>query len=189
MLQWIQNIDNNLIGFIQSSLHTPLLDQIMPLISLIGNLGTVWVVIAVIFLFIPRYRKFGIMVICAVLFTTLTGEVVIKQLVQRIRPCNLNSFVPMLIPRPLGFSFPSGHTSSSFAATMILWKANKKFGAFALMLAVLIAFSRMYLYVHFPTDILAGIALGLLCGLAAIYIVSAIYKKKWPPHPHRHLKQ
>ncbi len=188
MLQCIQNMDNNLLGFIQTNLHNPLFDKIMPLISAVGDAGTVWIVIAAIFLFIPRYRKYGLMVICGILLTAIIGEGVLKHLVQRARPCNLNPLVPMLIPRPSDFSFPSGHTSSSFAATIIIWKANKKFGVMALVLAVLIAFSRMYLYVHFPTDVLAGMALGLLCGLVAAYIVSVVYKKRLYPHQPKNIQ-
>lgn len=177
MLQWIQTIDNNILGFIQVNLHNPMLDKIMPLISMIGDVGAVWIAIAVAFLFFPKYRIYGIMIVFAVLLAALAGEVVLKHLVERIRPCNLNTLVPMLISRPTDFSFPSGHTSVSFAATIIIWKANRKFGIFALLLASLIAFSRLYLYVHYPTDILAGIALGLLCGATAIGVIHLIYKK------------
>ncbi|MDF2632775.1 MAG: hypothetical protein K0Q85_1371 [Caproiciproducens sp.] len=172
MIQWIQNVDNNLLGFIQANLHNPVFDKIMPFISMIGNVGAVWIAIAIVFLLIPGYRKYGIMIVCGVLLTALTGEVILKNLVERVRPCNVNTLVPMLIARPTDFSFPSGHTSSSFAATVVIWKANRKFGVIALLLAFLIAFSRLYLYVHYPSDILTGMVLGLICGTAAIYIVS-----------------
>ncbi len=168
MLQWIQNLDNQSVSFIQAHLHGPVLDKLMPFISRIGNLGAIWLAIAVIFLLIPKYRKHGIMIVLGVLLAALTGELVLKHLVQRVRPCNVNSLVPMLIARPADFSFPSGHTSASFAATVVMWKANKKLGIAALLLAVLIAFSRLYLFVHYPTDILAGAALGLACGMIAV---------------------
>ncbi len=172
MLQWIQNIDNHWLNFIQTNLHNPILDKLIPFISMIGNVGAVWLAIAVIFLLFPRYRRYGVMIVCGVLLAALAGEVVLKHLVERVRPCNVNTAVPMLIARPSDFSFPSGHTSASFAATVAIWKANKKFGIIALLFAFVMAFSRLYLYVHYPSDILAGMILGLVCGTAAIYIVS-----------------
>lgn len=178
MVQWIQSIDNNILGFVQANLHNVILDKILPFISMIGNDGAIWVAIAAVFLSISKYKKYGIMIVVAVLLSALSGEVVLKPLLARVRPCNLNTFVPMLIPRPADYSFPSGHTSASFAATFIIWKANRNFGVFALLLAFFIAFSRLYLYVHYPTDILAGMVLGLLCGAAAIGVINTIYKKK-----------
>jgi len=177
MLQWIQNTDNILLNFIQFHFHSPILDKALPFISMIGNLGAVWLVIAAILLCIPRYRKYGIMIVLAILLAALTGEAILKPMFARIRPCNLNIYVPMLIQRPTDFSFPSGHTSASFAATSIIWKANKKFGVLALLFALLMGFSRLYLYVHYPTDILAGLILGLLCGATIIYIVGTISRK------------
>lgn len=175
---WIQMIDNNILDFIQANLHNSILDKIFPLISMIGDVGAVWIAIAIVFLFIPKYRMYGIMIVLAVLLTALTGEVVLKPLIERVRPCNFNTLVPMLISRPTDYSFPSGHTSASFAATIIIWKTNRKFGTFAALLAFFIAFSRLYLYVHYPTDILAGMTLGLLCGAAAIGVIHFIYKNK-----------
>jgi undecaprenyl-diphosphatase len=178
MLQWIQNIDNNFLEFIQTYLHSPVLDKTMPFISMLGNVGAVWIAIAVAFLLISRYRKYGIIMIGALLVSALLGEVVLKQLVERVRPCNQNTLVPMLIARPRDFSFPSGHTSSSFAAASVIWKANRKFGMMAYLLALLIAFSRLYLYVHYPSDILAGMVLGLTCGALSIAAAQWIYRKR-----------
>jgi len=176
----IQNLDNNILAYIQANLHNILFDKMMPLISRIGDISAIWLLIAGVFLLIPRYRKYGIMIVIAALLAAFIGEVVLKNLVERVRPCNLNTLFPMLIPRPTDFSFPSGHTSASFAATVIIWKANRKFGVLALLLAFLIAFSRLYLYVHYPTDILAGMVLGLLCGLASIALINFFYKRKLP---------
>lgn len=94
----------------------------------------------------------------------IIGEVVLKNTVCRVRPCNLVE-IEMIIPKPSSFSFPSGHTCSSFAASTVLMKLDKKFGIPALVLAIIIGFSRLYNYVHFPTDVLAGAVLGVICGL------------------------
>jgi undecaprenyl-diphosphatase len=178
MLIWIQNVDNNIIGFVQTNLHNSIFDVMMPLFSFIGNNGAVWLIIAVIFLFFPKYRKYGIMIALGLFLTDLIGEVTLKPLIARVRPCNLNTNVLMLISRPVDFSFPSGHTSTSFSATIVIWRSNRKFGVFALLLAMLIAFSRLYLYVHYPTDLLAGAVLGMFCGAAAMGLIDLIIRKE-----------
>lgn len=101
---------------------------------------------------------------------TILGEGILKHIVGRLRPSNeiLNS--SGLISKPLSYSFPSGHTASAFAAAGILAKYFKKYSALIFTLAVLIAFSRLYLYVHYPTDVLAGLFLGLICCKGTIYI-------------------
>jgi undecaprenyl-diphosphatase len=89
----------------------------------------------------------------------------------RIRPCDINTAISLLISRPLDYSFPSGHTMSSFAAAMVLFLTNKKIGIPALILAAFISLSRLYLYVHFPTDVLAGAVLGILFAHLSIKII------------------
>ncbi len=179
-MQWIQSFDNIVLQFIQSHMTNPILDKISPFVSTIGNLGAIWLLIAGLLFFIPRYRKYGIMIVLAILLAALTGEVILKPLIARIRPCNVNPGIPLLIPRPMDFSFPSGHTSASFAATSIIWKANKKLGLPALLFALLMGFTRLYLYVHYPSDILAGLILGLLCGITVLCIIKITSNKISP---------
>ena len=101
----------------------------------------------------------------------------IKPLVGRIRPYDINTAVGLLIPRPTDFSFPSGHTGASFAAAAALEDSNYRLRIPAWVLAVLIAFSRLYLYVHYPTDVLAGAMLGILTGWTATEMVRLFGKK------------
>ena len=86
-----------------------------------------------------------------------------------------------LVARPHGWSFPSGHTSSAFAAAFALWLQNRRLGVPALVLAGFIGFTRMYLYVHFPTDILGGVALGLALGACGSLLADKI-SNKWAKH-------
>jgi undecaprenyl-diphosphatase len=95
--------------------------------------------------------------------------------VQRIRPSADIPEINMLIAKPLSYSFPSGHAASSFAVAGVLSKYFKKYAPEFLGLASLIAFSRLYLYVHYPTDVLAGIILGLICSRIIIYIFNKMF--------------
>ena len=94
----------------------------------------------------------------------LMGNVCLKNLIARPRPCWLDSSVRLLIADPTDYSFPSGHTLSSVIGATILTKTDRRFGYAAIPLAVLLAFSRLYLFVHFPSDVLAGAVLGLVIG-------------------------
>ena len=113
----------------------------------------------------------------SLLVTFLIGEIGLKNLIMRERPLVADPTVQQLIPPPSGSSFPSGHTASSFTAAWILWKADRKFGAAGLALAVCIGFSRLYLFVHYPTDVLGGAVLGIACA-QGIYLLAKRYMRK-----------
>ena len=106
----------------------------------------------------------------------LIGNVALKNWVARPRPCWLDPNVPLLIDLPKDYSFPSGHTLASVIAAAALTRANRKFGWIAMPLAALIAFSRLYLFVHFPSDVLASVALGLAIGRGVNALARRIHK-------------
>ena len=120
-------------------------------------------------LFFKKYRRYGIALLLALCCGALVGNVCLKPLVGRARPCWLED-VPLLIAMPRDYSFPSGHTLSSVIGTYVLCAADRKFTWIAVPLAALIAFSRLYLFVHFPTDVLAAVVLGLLIGATAVAV-------------------
>ena len=154
--------DLNFLIWIQQNLRSALLDGAMVFVSTIGNAGMVWLAASVALICTRRYRKYGLVLVGALALGYLAGDVLIKNLVCRPRPFTEVGGLELLIPPPASFSFPSGHTLSSFAAATVLFAANRRFGAAAYLLAALIAFSRMYLFVHYPTDVLVG----LICGIA-----------------------
>ncbi|WP_313294609.1 phosphatase PAP2 family protein [Faecalispora jeddahensis] len=162
----IQRIDNTAFNFIHNNLRFPVFDKIMPVVSWIGNNGVCWIATALLFLVSKKYRAAGIVMIGALAFCALIGNFVLKPLTTRIRPCNIHTEVTLLIPRPSDFSFPSGHTASSFAAATVIYMTNTRLGTLGFVLATLIAFSRIYLYVHYLSDIVAGIIMGI--GLACV---------------------
>ena len=149
----------------------------MPVITSVGNGGIIWILIALIFIAVKKYRIAGISMLAALLINLLISNVILKQLIARVRPCDINTAVELLIPRPTDYSFPSGHTSSSFAAAIIIFCRNKRIGIFALVLASVLAFSRLYLYVHYPSDVIAGIIIGITAGLVTRILVIKIADK------------
>lgn len=150
------------LDFIQQNFRSGFGDSLMVFMSTIGNAGILWIVAAVIMLCTKKYRRSGLILTAGLLLGLIFGNIILKNVIARPRPCWINDEVAIIIPRPSDFSFPSGHTLASFVSAFILLKTNRRIGFIALAAAILIAFSRMYLYVHFPTDILGGIALAFL---------------------------
>lgn len=164
------------------SLHNPITDPIMYAVTCLGNAGIIWIIIAVLMLFVlpKRYRKVGLTVTIALILSLIMCNGVMKNLYQRVRPFNADTSFENLynvFASIHDWSFPSGHTSASFAAAVaiVLWR--RKEGIAALVLAVLISLSRLYLTVHYPTDVLASLVLGSLYGVAAYFIVKWLFAR------------
>lgn len=160
------------------NLHNPVLDKIMVAITSLGNAGLIWIAIAVFLLFIKKTRKCGVLMLISMILGLIIGNGFLKNIIARDRPCWIDTSIPLLIPNPHDYSFPSGHTLASFEAAVMIFLHNKKWGAISLMLALVIAFSRMYLFVHFPTDILGGMILGTVISLVVYYSYEKIKNRK-----------
>jgi undecaprenyl-diphosphatase len=174
----LNSMDYNLLMQIHNLTQNSFLDSVMPYISAVGDLGAIWIVFSLILLANKKYRTVGIMCLAALLLTTTIGEGVLKNLLQRPRPFVQYPSIQILIPKPPSFSFPSGHTASSFAAAWILSRNLKKAALPAYILAVAIAFSRLYLMVHYPSDILGGVLLGTVCAICAELLMKKYWIKK-----------
>lgn len=167
-----------ILDFIQEHFKCAFLDMFMPLVTKLGDGGVFWIAVAVILLFTKKYRKTGIMMGVALLLGLLIGNCTLKPLVARTRPFDMDGVEIELLVKELGDkSFPSGHTLACFEAATVLMLNDKRFGIPALVIAVTVALSRLYLYVHYPTDVLCGAVLGTMFGFAAYFIVNFIYKK------------
>ena len=175
-----ERFDLPILEWIAANLHCAFLDALMPIITLFGDAGIFWIACAVVLLFIPKYRKIGMIMGAALIMGLLLCNITLKPLVARIRPydyqlLHFGKEIPLLVEGLHDFSFPSGHTIASFEAATALLINNRKLGIPAMILAVLIAFSRLYLYVHYPTDVLASIVLGVGIAFLANFLVNKGY--------------
>ena len=166
-----------ILDWIQANLRNPIMDLLMPAITTLGNSGLIWIILAGFLILMPKYRKVGVAVMAGLVLEVICCNLVLKPLVARIRPCDVNTAVSLLIPRPDDFSFPSGHTGASFAAVAALCTSRNRLWMPSLLLAALIAFSRLYLYVHYPTDVLAGVVIGTMTGWAGTKIAEILWRK------------
>ena len=158
-------------------LHNPILDTVMVAVTTLGDGGVFWIAVGVICLFFKKYRKMGLQVLIAMLITYIIGNLILKNMFARLRPCDIDTTITMLISRPHGHSFPSGHSMNGMVAALTLFLNNKKIGIPALILATLIGFSRMYLFVHFPTDVLGGFAVAAVVAIMVDYLFRKFYTK------------
>lgn len=160
------SFDLPILDWIQANLKNGFLNEVMPIITMFGDGGIFWIACAVILLCIPKTRKTGLGMAFALIMGLIVCNITLKPLVGRIRPYDfqeqLGVVIPLLTERMHDFSFPSGHTIASFEAATVLLINNKKLGIPAMILAVLIAFSRLYLYVHYPTDVIFSVFAGIL---------------------------
>ena len=149
-------------------LRTPLVDGLMVFITSLGDHGWFWILMGVLLFSFPRTRILGGCMLISIAAGFLLGNVMLKNIAARQRPCWLDPSVELLVAVPKDFSFPSGHSLVSFEGAVCIFLFNRKWGIPALMLAVLTAFSRLYLFVHFPTDVLVGIVMGTVIAWSVV---------------------
>ncbi|MBQ9842925.1 MAG: phosphatase PAP2 family protein [Oscillospiraceae bacterium] len=172
-----EHFDLPILDWIMANLWCPFLDAVMPVITVLGDAGIFWIALAAVFLLLPKHRKMGLSMGVALMMGLVICNMILKPVVGRIRPYDyqlefFQKTIPLLIERQHDFSFPSGHTIASFEAAVAMLICNKKLGIPAMILAVLIAFSRMYLYVHYPTDVIASVILGTGLAFLAVFLVN-----------------
>ena len=180
---WAEAFDLPILEWIQANIANPFLDFIMPWITLLGDAGIFWILCAIVLLFIPKYRKVGLGMGIAMAMGLLICNVIMKPIIQRPRPYDYQfehfaKEIILLIDAQHDFSFPSGHTIASFEACTVMMLGNKKLGIPATLLAIAIAFSRLYLYVHYPTDVIASVIRGTIFGIIGYAIAKKLPMKK-----------
>ena len=161
-------------------IHQEWLTEILRFFTTIGESGLVWIVIAIVLTCIPKTRKCGLTMIIAMAITYLVGNLFLKNVIARSRPCAVDTSVTLKIPFPSEYSFPSGHTCAAFAFAGAMCRGLERrwAKAAAVAAAVLMGFSRLYVGLHFPSDVLAGMCVGLLCSQGAWYLWSKVEKRR-----------
>lgn len=177
MLAVLSQMDGNILLWIQEYLRNDFLSSILIFITHLGDQGRIWIFLSLALLISPRTRKVGFMCICALLGSLLINNMILKNLVGRVRPYEVVEGLRLLIEKQHDWSFPSGHTASSFAAAVVIVRNLPKwFGIPLMILAVLIAFSRLYVGVHYPTDVLVGLISGTAIAVLTQFLMEHMHK-------------
>ncbi len=167
--------EHELLLWIQNTVRTDALTPVMKAITHLGDAGIFWILLTLVLLIIPKTRKAGLCSLCALLGSLVLNNFLLKNIVARTRPYEVIEGLELLVARAKDYSFPSGHSAASFAsATAVFRNVPKKYGAWALVLAALIAFSRLYIGIHYPTDVLAGTLDGILLGYFSVPVVDRL---------------
>ncbi len=175
------SFDLPILDWIQANLQSGFMDFIMPIITMFGDDGIFWIGFALVLLFFRKTRKTGLGMLIAMMLGLLVCNVTLKPLIGRIRPYDLKAemgvTVNLLIGAMHDFSFPSGHTIASFEASVVIFRNHKKSGIAAIILAIGIAFSRLYLYLHYPTDVIFSVFAGILFAIIGDILAGKIDNK------------
>ncbi|MBR5479887.1 MAG: phosphatase PAP2 family protein [Clostridia bacterium] len=165
MIEWLANLDLSVAEYFVNGTFPALLDKVMVFITSFGDAGALWIACGVIFLIFKKTRTCGVAMLLSLAITFLISQLVIKEIVGRPRPFVVVPGAELLVSIPHGSSFPSSHAATSFAAAASIFCFNKIHGAVALALALIIGFTRIYLYVHFLSDVVVGAVLGITIGI------------------------
>lgn len=164
---------------LRDAIGSDVLDTVMICITLLAEYGIFLIAVALIFIITKRYRRTGLMLGAALLCGVIICNLIIKNLVARTRPYLLDPTIYHLAPWQeylTDYSFPSGHTLACFEMVGVLMiTERKRFGWWSLLLGAAVGFTRIYLGVHYPTDVLGGAVLGLVCGFLGWLIGGRLY--------------
>lgn len=175
----METLELAVLDWIQLHLRCGFLDAVMPLVSWTCNHGELWILLTLVLLAQRRQRRRGLAVGCALVLDLAACNLLLKPLIGRLRPFAVGPAVELLVPPPLDPSFPSGHTAASFAAAFALRASGSPLWKPALAVAVVMGFSRMYLYVHWPSDVLGGAVLGAVLGWAGAKLADCLAERPW----------
>jgi undecaprenyl-diphosphatase len=172
-------LDGNILLWIQNNIRSEILNPIVKLITHIGDGGISVIALCIILLIIPKTRRLGLICSCSLAATFLLDNVILKNLIARTRPYEAVEGLTRIVSAQHDYSFPSGHAGATFSVAVPIYKENhRKIGVFAIVLAALVALSRLYVGVHYPTDIIAGTIVGTAFGLLSCFAFRKYDEKK-----------
>ena len=176
----IQSIDEAILLWIQNNLQTDFLSPFVTAFTNLGNAGKIWIFLGILLLFFPKTRRIGFYTLTALLFSLIITNLTLKPMIDRPRPyVTIDALAPLVISGDPN-SFPSGHTSAAFAAGIAWFMviANPWIRGLALAQAFLMGLSRLYVCVHYPTDVLIGALAGTIAALLAVLLLRTIEHRK-----------
>lgn len=178
MQSGLSELEIGILLWIQENFRFSFLNPIMQFITTLGDKGFFWILACILLVLFKKTRRIGVIAAVALALNTLIVNVILKTQIMRVRPFVLEEGLSLITRLPKDSSFPSGHTSASFATAVIMFKGLPRYaGIPALVLAFLIGFSRLYVGAHFPTDVLAGAVIGTTVALAVWwYFKKYVYK-------------
>lgn len=177
----IQQFDASLLLSIQEHVRSGFLTSIMIFFSTIGSSGLIWITAAAVMLVFKKTRYGGIVLLLCLSLSWVINDGILKPLIHRARPYETLQGLQVLIPLRHDFSFPSGHTTTAFASAFAITRALGKRWSWVYAVAALIAFSRIYLGMHNPTDVLGGMVFGTLCAVAISALADRYIKPRFIP--------
>lgn len=171
-MDWILQIDGEILLWIQNNLRKEFLNPLVMFITSLGNAGVFWLALCILFLFLPKYKKIGLQGLLAILIGFIITNLWLKNVTARVRPYEMIDGLYLIGKKANDFSFPSGHSTCSMAASVVLFtKLPRRQGIFALALGLMICASRLYIGIHYPTDVLAGMLIGTMSAFLAMRIL------------------
>lgn len=172
MISWITQLDLNILYYVQDNMRSEVLNGVVRVFTSLGNYGLIWILFTLALFIYSDTRKVGIMCAVALILDLIICNGILKNVIARTRPYDAFENIRCIMPPQSDYSFPSGHTASSFAAVVpvIINKNTRKLGIAALVVAIFMAVSRIYVCVHYPSDVVGGIIVGLFCGAASCKI-------------------
>lgn len=187
MFLWLRELDVNILYYIQEHLRGEVLNRVVSVFTSLGNYGLIWILFTLGLLVYYDTRKIGVTCMVALLLDLIVCNGILKNIIARTRPYDAYENIRCIVTPQMDYSFPSGHTASSFAAVIpvLADKNTKRIGIAAFIVAVLMALSRLYVCVHYPSDVIGGAIVGVLCGVISCRLVQRYMKKNKIPQKNK----
>lgn len=189
-MDFIQELDMNIVSYIHENWHNIVTDRFFTFITYISDGGIVWLTAAFIMLFFRKWRPVGVIMLLSLGISAVLTSFVIKYIVCRPRPFNVDPMLKLIIDVPSGlYSFPSGHSTASGAGAAAIALKSRRLGIPAIIVALLVGFSRVFMAVHYPTDVLCGLILGAACSVVIWHYLYSPAEKLLEKLPTKKTKQ
>ncbi len=172
----MNTFEAEILKFLHSVFSCEVLDFIFKFISQLGDKGAIWIILSVVLIIFPKTRKAGICSAVSLILCLAVGNIILKPLIGRVRPYDFDNAIKIIIPPLHDGSFPSGHTMAAFASMHSIAKCLKKHRAYLYTAASLMGLSRIYLCVHYPTDVIFGTVFGICFAIGAHKIYNTLTK-------------